>query len=388
MNSEPTTLRTALLAGIDAVDTAAWDHLVDPNDPFAEHAFLAALERSGCVGAPATGWVPRHLVVWDGERAVAAMPLYEKYDSYGEYIFDWGWAQAAQAAGLRYYPKLVSAVPFTPVSGRRLLLDAALSLAERERATTALLDGVAEVAEACDASSVHVLFSTAAEKETLFGYGFLPRDSYQFHWENHGWRDFDDYLSQLRATVRKQIKRERRQALAHGLRLVTLRGEEMTDRHWQAMWRFYSDTTDRKWGSPYLNRRAFTLFQETLGHRVLATLALADETPVAGALMFYRGTTLYGRYWGCARPLPAMHFELCYYRPIQWAIEQGLGRFEAGAQGEHKLKRGLLPATCHSAHWLRDPALAEAVARFLPRERLAIAGEMRLLNAHTPFRRG
>lgn len=380
-------MEVSVLQHIGDVDPVAWEFLVDDDNPFVEHIFLLALERSGSVGH-GTGWWPCHLVARDaGGRLLGAMPLYLKEHSYGEYVFDWSWAEAALSAGIPYYPKLVGAVPFTPVTGPRLLVHPAADPADVKRA---LLAGAADLACERGLSSVHVLFLpqkdiNSAQTEE----GWIHRAGYQFHWENRGYADFEAYLATFRSAARKNARRERRRAAASGLTLLTLRGEELSGEQWRALYRFYRDTSHRKWGRPYLNRPFFDEVRRSLAHRVVATLAQdpASHRPVAGALMFHKGRNLYGRYWGTLVDQEHLHFELCYYRPIDLCIQQGWTRFEAGAQGVHKLKRGLLPSPTYSLHRIHEPSLARAVRRFCAHEAHFVQREMATLAAHTPFRR-
>jgi predicted N-acyltransferase len=378
-------LSTEVLPSLASVDPTAWDALTGLDNPFVEHAFLSALEESGSVGTVDSGWVPRHVVVRDGDRLVGALPLYEKYDSYGEYIFDWSWARAALQAGIAYYPKLVSAVPFTPATGPRLLVapDAASG-----PVLGALLRGLAEVAQQSRASSVHVLFPPEAEIAPLVAAGFSPRLSYQFHWERQaGWRTFDDFVAALRAPARKAVRKERATAAAHGLALAMRPGAALTDADWAALEAFYRGTVADKGAIAYLTPAFFALLRRRLGHRILAAMAHRDDAPVAGALFLHKGGALFGRYWGSHEALDALHFELCYYQPIAWGLEHGIERFEAGAQGEHKLKRGLLPRLCHSAHWFGHAGLSKAVARYLREETAGVQETLAALAAHTPYPR-
>jgi uncharacterized protein len=378
--------RLERVEGLDGVEPAAWDALVGSEDPFVEHAFLHGLEKTGCVGE-GTGWLPRHLLVWDGAHLVGAMPLYEKDHSYGEFIFDWGWARASLQAGIPYYPKLVSAVPFTPVSGRRLLV---APEAAAEAVTHRLVTGAAEIAGAIGARSVHLLFNTAEETQAFEAEGYLHRLSEQLHWENPegAWADFDDYLAALRSPVRKQVRRERRRAGEHGLSLSLKEGPDLNDAEWASLFRLYERAGLEKSGLVYLNAAFFAHLRAHLAHRVVATFARHGERIVAMALLIRKGTSLYGRYWGTDVFADALHFELCYYRPIEWALTAGIRRFEPGAGGGHKHKRGFMPTACHSLHWLRHPGLADAVARFLPREAEAVEEDMAWGRAHTPFKRG
>lgn len=379
-------LAASLADGVTQVPAAAWDALVDASDPFLEHAFLGALERSGSVGASG-GWTPRFVLAHDqGGRLVGAVPLYLKDHSYGEFIFDWSWAGGAQRAGLRYYPKLVAAVPFTPVTGSRLLVHPEAARAPVE---AALIDGMRAAAEETGASSVHVLFCREAEAARLGQSGYKPRLSMQFHWTNRdpAYGDFDDFLGTFRSRNRKQVRKERQVAAAHGLRLATLEGPQLGPREWAALESFY-DTNADKHGSPtYLTPRFFAILRQELAHRVVATFAYRGDQPVAGTLNFERGRHLYGRYWGCTEEREMLHFELCYYRLIERAIERGHSRFEAGAQGEHKLKRGLAPAFTHSAHWIRDPGFASAVDRFIDGEARVVRDEVAQYQALSPYRR-
>ncbi len=366
------------------MDAAEWDALAGADDPFVEHAFLSALETSGSVGR-GTGWDPLHVLVRRGGHLVGAAPLYAKSHSYGEYIFDWGWASAAQRAGIRYYPKLLSAVPFTPATGRRLLV---ANDATQGVVVDALVDGIHALAEQIRASSIHWLFLTAHEHTALAARPeCLARLTYQFHWSNPGYASFDDYLGSMRSAARKEVRRERRKAAESGLDIRTKLGTELTSAEWQALFRFYADTAARKGAIAYLTRGFFAEVRRTIPHRVVVALASRGDEPVAGALAFQKGKQLFGRYWGALDDFEALHFELCYYQLIEFAIASGLVRFEAGAQGEHKLKRGLLPSPTYSIHWIRHPGLAEAIAEFLPRETQAVEEEMRFFAEHSPFKR-
>ncbi len=373
-------------ASLSRVDAAAFDALVPPSDPFTRHAFLLGLEETGCVGAEA-GWLPVHLLVRDeAGRLFGAAPLYLKDHSYGEYIFDWGWAAASERAGIPYYPKLVSAVPFTPATGGRLLVHPAAPAAE---VRAALAEGLRALADETGAMSIHVLFCDRPTQSELGAHGFLARITSQYHWENRdGWTDFDDFLGALRAPARKAVRRERRIARSHGLSLRMWTGEEMGEAEWKALWRFYRRTTSRKWGQAYLRPAFFEWLRTHDAEAVRVAFAHAGHRPVAGALFFERGEALYGRYWGSLGDYDCLHFELCYYQAIEWCLARGLTRFEAGAQGAHKVRRGLLPREIYSAHWLRHPGLARAVAEALPVEEAEVRAEMAELARHGPFRRG
>lgn len=378
-------MRVAWLTAIDEVTAEAWNALVAPDDPCTDFRFLSALEIGGAVGR-GTGWEPAHAVVYDAAGAlVGAAPFYRKTDSYGEFIFDFGWANAAARAGLRYYPKFVAAVPFTPATGNRLLVRPGADAAAVRRMLAAAM---IERAGREGASSAHVLFLTEHEAGELGGDLWLRRLTYQFHWENAGYRSFEDYLASLRAPSRKQVRKERREAAGQGLRLATVGGAQMSDLEWEALYRFYRSTAERKGGFAYLPRAFFARIRATYAEHVLATFAYdAAGAPAAGAIAFTKGRGLYGRYWGTRVDAPMLHFELCYYRFIEWSIERGITRFEAGAQGEHKLKRGFLPRPTHSLHYVAHPDLRDAVARHLEREHLGMQGEMNELAEYTPFRR-
>lgn len=375
-----------LLDNMAAIPAQDWDALACPEaatgrpiDPFTTHRFLAALEASGSTGE-GTGWQARPLVLRDQGRTLAAMPLYVKGHSQGEYIFDHGWAEAYARAGGRYYPKLQVAVPFTPATGRRFLGDPAHR--------TALMQAAIGVTQQNGLSSLHVTFCTKDEAQALTGVqGTLHRITQQFHWENHGYASFDDFLAQLSSRKRKMIRKERETARAHGLTIRALTGDQIEPAHWDAFWLFYQDTGSRKWGTPYLTRAFFDAVQATMRDDALLVLAFEGDRPVAGALNFIGRDTLYGRYWGCVADYPCLHFELCYYQAIDWAIAHGLSRVEAGAQGEHKLARGYLPSAVHSLHWIADPGFAKAVARYLDQERRAVGEEMEILTAYGPFRK-
>jgi hypothetical protein len=376
-------LTLAAVSRITEVSAADWDACAGAGQPFISHAFLAALEGSGSVTAR-TGWLPQHLVVRDGGgRLVACAPVYLKSHSYGEYVFDWGWAEAYERAGGRYYPKLQLAVPFTPVPGRRLLL-------HREapaEAETALIEGLTRLAERAAASSVHVTFATEAEQGRLAASGFLPRVGHQYHWHNRGYDCFEDFLSALASRKRKAIRKERATVAESGIGLRTLTGADIAERHWDAFYRFYLDTVDRKWAHAYLSRDFFLCLGATMAERCVMVIAeTASGKPVAGAFHLLGDDALYGRYWGCEETYRFLHFEACYYRAIELAIERRLARVEAGAQGEHKIQRGYLPVATYSAHWIADPGLRRAVDRFLDQERAAIAGQMAALAELGPYR--
>ena len=353
-----------------------------PADPFTTHRFLAALEDSVSVGR-GTGWNPQHLVARQGGIVLAVMPLYAKSHSHGEYIFDHNWAFTYSRAGGRYYPKLQSAVPFTPATGRRFLTRPGREGSGR----AALLQGCIELTTRENLSGLHVTFCTGAEREWGEAVGLLGRTTRQYHWHNRGYGDFDAFLADLSSRKRKAIRKERAKAQAFGGEIVALRGNEIAPEHWEAFWAFYQDTGARKWGTPYLTRAFFDCIHETMRDDILLFMARRDGRWVAGALNFIGADALYGRYWGCLEDHPCLHFEMCYYMAIEAAIARGLARVEAGAQGEHKLARGYLPAEVHSLHWFADARFREAVADYLRAEAMAMDEEIEVLTTMGPFRK-
>jgi predicted N-acyltransferase len=371
------------LARVADLPAADWDRCAGGDNPFVAHAFLDALEQSRCV-SPRTGWQPTHLVAEDATGTViGALPLYIKGHSQGEYIFDHGWAEAYARAGGQYYPKLLSAVPFSPVTGPRFLV---ASGQDFSMVAGALLQGARELVTRYGLSSLHVNFLGETEAAWAEDQGLLLRLGEQFHWQNDGYADFEDFLNRLASRKRKAIRKERREASDGGITLHTLQGEALTDEHWDAFFEFYMDTGSRKWGRPYLNRDFFRRLQTTMADRVVLVMAEREGRWIAGAWNMLGRDTLYGRNWGCIEYHPCLHFECCYYQAIDYAIRNGLSRVEAGAQGEHKLARGYLPVPIHSVHWLAEPAFQDAVARFLKEERAYMAGMIAALDQHSPFR--
>jgi predicted N-acyltransferase len=375
------TLEMSLHSAIKEIDRADWDACAGDDNPFVSFAFLSAVEDSGSATAR-TGWMPRHAVLRnEGGTVVAVVPIYAKSHSYGEYVFDHGWANALERVGEHYYPKLQVAVPFSPVPGPRLL---------RRRGSdvpfAALANALEQACQAHDLSSVHVTFCEPDEWHGLGEAGWLRRMGMQFHWENEGYRDFEDFLGALSSRKRKVLRRERRDANAAGLTFHTLSGLEITEKHWDAFFRFYHATVDRKWGSAYLTRKFFSLIGERLGEKVVLMYVEKDGKPVAGALNLAGSEALFGRNWGCIGDWPFLHFELCYYRAIDWAIAHGLKRVEAGAQGRHKIQRGYLPKPTYSAHWIAHTGLRRAVANFVAEERIGIEHDMKRLAEDSPFR--
>lgn len=378
-------LEIAILRGMSEVAASEWDAIAGPDDPFADHAFLAALEESGSVG-PGTGWAPRHVVVRKDGVLVGAIAAYKKDDSWGEFTFDFHWARAAQQAGIRYFPKLVAMAPFTPATGRRILVAPGL---DRGPVVAALRRGLRQAADELGASSIHALYLTDAERAELLAAGeFMPRLSMQFHFVNEGYASFDDFLSRMRSPARKQIRRERREVRESGIEVVLKEGHELTPTDWKALHVFYRMNAARHGAFGYLTPAFFDLLPATFAHRVVAVLAYQEGEPVAGSLNFEKGDVLFGRYWGTTIDADFLHFECCYHQLIERAITRGHKRVEAGAQGLHKIKRGLLPQDIHSVHWIRDPRLGRAVAEFLPEEAHAVRAEAAELSAAGPFKRG
>ncbi|NHN84199.1 GNAT family N-acetyltransferase [Acetobacter musti] len=372
----------SLHAKIADIPVADWDACAGEDNPFVSHGFLSAVEDSGSA-TPRTGWLPQYVVLRDPSgRVVAVAPAYLKSHSYGEYVFDHAWARAFENAGGAYYPKLQIAVPFSPAPGPRLLVRPDAPTGTR----AALGQALAQVCDELDLSSAHVTFCNTQDYDCLADQGWLRRLGMQYHWHNRGYDSFDAFLDALSSRKRKVLRRERRDANACGLTFRTIRGSSITEALWDAFFVFYHATVDRKWGQAYLTRRFFSLLSERLGDRVVLMIAEHEGRPVAGALNLLGGDTLYGRNWGCTGDWPFLHFELCYYRAIDFAIGHGLARVEAGAQGEHKIQRGYLPALTFSAHLIRNAGLRGAVSDFLDQERPAVMAEAEALLAFSPYR--
>ena len=372
-------LTARIAACVGELPQPEWDALAGSN-PFMSHAFLIALEDSGSVG-PGTGWTPAPIIIEDARGTLlGALPAYAKSHSQGEYVFDHAWADAWHRAGERYYPKLQIAAPFTPATGPRLLLaDEALAVP--------LLHAAVTVCEQNDFSSAHATFIEPAQRSLFRAAGWLERQDIQFHWHNRGYASFEEFLGQLSSRKRKTLRKERA-AAQEGITIRRLRGNDIKSAHWDVFWRFYQDTGARKWGKPYLTRAAFDLLGERMGEKIVLILACMDDQPIAGALNFIGGQALYGRYWGCILDKPFLHFELCYYQAIDLAIELGLARVEAGAQGGHKLARGYEPAVTTSMHYIVDSGFRAAIADYLERERSGVAFDSTRLGELTPFRKG
>ncbi len=380
--------RVETVARIADIPADAWDACADPDpavsNPFVRHGFLKALEDAGTVGGR-SGWTPRHLVLKDASGEIAACaPCYLKSHSQGEYVFDHSWADAYARAGGRYYPKLQIAVPFTPVPGRRLLVRPG---PDAEANEALLARAAVEVVERGGLSGLHITFASEGEWNRLAAQGFLQRTDRQFHWTNAGYTSFDDFLASLASRKRKAVRKERAEAVASGLTIEWVRGRDIKEAHWDAFFSFYMDTGSRKWGRPYLNRKAFSLIGAAMGESCLLMLAKRGDRAVAGSFHMIGGDCLYGRYWGAIEHHPCLHFELCYYQAIEFAIAHRIARVEAGAQGEHKLARGYLPARTYSVHYIADPALRRAVADYLVRERAYVEAASEELAEYAPFRK-
>ena len=369
-------MQTRIVSSMDEFPRAQWNALLPDNNPFIRHEFLAALEHGDCLRP--YGWVPQHLGVWSDERLVAAMPMYLKNNTYGEFVFDFSWAQAYERHGLRYFPKLVVSVPYSPATGTRLLVSDPIYI-------KTLLEAAQNHARQIDASSLHILFPTEPEMCQLEAQGTLRRAGCQFHWTNHDYRDFDDYLSTFTAEKRKKLRRERRHVQEAGVELEVVHGGEANDAQWEAYHRFYVSTFDRLGGMPTLSMQFFRELGAALPDQVVLVLAKHQGRYVAGAFCLRSDDTLYGRHWGCDAQFHSLHFEACYYQGIEYCIRHGLKRFEPGAQGEHKVGRGFVPTLTWSAHWLANPTFANAIGDFVRRERSAVDQYMQELNTHLPF---
>lgn len=382
MTSEVSHYRTCVVDSLSEIGQENWDgllHLQDKPNPFLSFAFLHALHESGSAAAQ-TGWIPRFICIWEQDVLVAAMPLYEKLHSYGEYVFDWAWANAYQQHGLSYYPKLLSAIPFTPVQGHRLL--SRTPVAEK-----VLLDYLASLIQNGAYSSCHVLLPTSNEMQTLKTQGFMQRQGVQFHWQNQDFQDFEHFLSNLEQKKRKNIRAERRKVREAGVQFLRLRGKDIAQSDWQFFKRCYDHTYAEHHSSPYLNLDFFLQIGLSMPDNILLVIATLNNEKIAAALFIHDKTTIYGRYWGCLQHLPCLHFETAYYQALEFCIEEKIQVFEGGAQGEHKMARGFLPQKTYSAHFLNEPAFADAVAHFLQREQGGIDNYLDELCEHSPFKK-
>jgi uncharacterized protein len=380
-------MRVRRLRNIEDVDREMWRTLEPPEFPFFDFEFLRALEHSDSIGRR-SGWSPAYLVCKEEARVLGALCLYVKTDSYGEYIFDWEWARAYQQYGLSYYPKLVAAVPFTPATGPKLLLRPDVDVTTRARVAKALLEAAEDLGTEYGVSSSHALFLPEHELDEFTRRGFAVRHSLQFHWRNRDYETFSDYLGALSGKRRRQISRERRQLSGEGLRILHLTGDALLPEHAALMHRFYLSTLEGKWGVPYLNRAFFEEVFMTMKDRTMLVLASnGAHIPVAGALFFFKGTSIFGRYWGTVQHMRNLHFELCYYQAIDFAIAQNFKLFEAGAQGEHKLARGFLPSLTYSAHKIRDPAFGRAIGEYIASEKVMLQRIIEEYASHNPYKR-
>ena len=372
-----------IINSIDQVDPGEWNACAGSENPFVSHAFLNALEQSGAVHAE-TGWAPHHLIIVDQtNKLYGAATLYLKSHSQGEYVFDHGWADAYERTGGRYYPKLISAIPFTPVTGPRLLVRPDALVSEVE---ASLCAGMIELAERYEISSIHVNFMLKSQTSSFEGADFFIRHSHQYHWINRGYKSFDDFLATLTSRRRKTIRKERERIANAGITFEAHTGSALTSQHWDKFYEFYTDTYDRKWGFPYLNREFFEIVNNSMAECIVLITAYEDGQPIAGAFNLLSNNAIYGRNWGCNYRYKFLHFETCYYQAIDFAIAHGLDRVEAGTQGPHKIQRGYEPMQTYSAHWIRDPSFRAAVENFLQREKELEAEEIGYLKEHTPFR--
>lgn len=380
-------MHTRFHSSIATIPAESWNALLPDDNPFVDHAFLAGLERHGCID-PRSGWQPHHLGLYDGsDYLVAAAPLYLKGNSHGEFVFDWSWASAYAQHGLDYYPKLLCAVPYSPVTGPRLLVGPSVH-ADALRA--ALISAIRAEAERLSLSSAHLNFASAADATSFKGSDWIPRFDWQFHWRNAptglgGWRDFDDFLASLNHKKRKNIRHERRRVENTGVTCEIRHGDELGDADWCALHDFYLATFDDKGNYPSLTLDFFRHLGVAMPQRVVAVLCRRDSELIAGALMLRSATTLYGRYWGCREHIEGLHFEACYYQGIEYCLRQGLTTFEPGAQGEHKIARGFLPAKTHSFHWIADPRFRAAIAQAMKHEAQMLVGYRDEVLAHSPY---
>lgn len=386
--NDPNTFKIEIVSSFKEVDAHQWDALIGSSsplpNPFITHAYLSALEDSGSATLE-TGWLGQHLLLKnDGDTILAALPCYLKNHSQGEYVFDHAWADAFERAGGRYYPKLQSSIPFTPATGPKFLTG---ENENSEQYRPILADGLKQLCHKHQVSSAHITFMPEDEWVPLEEQEFLLRVDQQFHWKNQGYQDFSEFLDSLSSRKRKNLRKERKIAQSvEGMTFEWIEGADITPAHWDQFFEFYLDTGSRKWGQPYLTREFFTLIGERMPQQIVLAMAKRDEQYIAGAINFIGDNCLYGRHWGCSEYHPALHFEVCYYLAIDYAIAHKLDRVEAGAQGEHKLARGYLPVTTHSAHWIENPGLRDAIDNYLDQERQQVKMTQEILTAHAPFK--
>ena len=378
-----------VVSRISKLDPAEWDECAGSNlpdgNPSICYAFLHALEESQSVRAE-TGWQPQHLVVEDASgKLIGAVPMYLKSHSMGEYVFDYGWANAYERAGGQYYPKLQASIPFTPVTGPRLLVRPSIG---SHTTKAALVTAMIEWTTRNDLSSLHVTFPSKTDSDYLEEADFMIRHAHQYHWHNRSYKNFDDFLASLNSRKRKMIRKERRKVTEANIKIKCLSGDKLTSAAWDAFYQFYTDTYDRKWGYPYLTRQFFEIVSHSMPEQIVLIMAYTEDIPIAGALNLKGGNSLFGRNWGCVADYKFLHFETCYYSAIEYAINHGLARVEAGTQGSHKLQRGYEPVQTRSAHWIPNPSFRQAVAQFLEQERAEESREMVYLENETPYRQG
>ena len=377
-------MRAEVINRLETIPCGQWNRVAGTSNPFLRHEFLSALERHNCVGE-VFGWYPQHIAVFDDAGALAgAVPLYLKDNSYGEFVFDWSWADAYHRAGKSYYPKLVSAIPYTPVTGPRLLVRDDV---DRTRVRDMLIDTARALAAQIRCSSLHWLFTDSEDTETLLRHGLMRRTGCHFHWHDDGYRSFEDFLSRLSSRKRKKIRRERRYVEEAGIRMEIVHGHEASEAQWLIMHDFYRSTFEKKSGMPTLSLEFFLEISRSMGRQVVLVFAWLGRKAIAGAINLRSDTALYGRHWGCTEQYHSLHFETCYYQGIDYCIAHGLKRFEPGTQGEHKIARGFVPEEVWSAHWLSDPRFAQAIDRYLDREREHVDHYIDVVNDHVPYRR-
>ncbi|MDH3510218.1 MAG: GNAT family N-acetyltransferase [Gammaproteobacteria bacterium] len=381
---EASQLRAEIIDGINEVKPSAWNNLQGTDYPFLRHEFLAALETAACVG-PGTGWHPCHAVLYDAEEnLIGAMPLYQKTNSWGEFVFDFAWADAYRQAGLRYYPKLVSAVPYTPATSPRLLLAPGC---DPTAVLSKLIDAARQLATRLRLSSLHLLFPTEQQAKQLAGQDLLIRKDCQFHWHNRDYESFEDFLGELTSQKRKKLRRERRRIAESGISFRIMHGDELNDDVWEQIMPLYASSFWRRGREPYLNQKFFAAISRELPEQIVVFVAMHSDEPIATAICFRSADTLYGRYWGSSARYHSLHFETCYYQGIDYCIANGLAHFEPGTQGEHKIARGFVPTETWSAHWLSHPQFAAAIDDYLNRERAYIDEYMDAVQEHVPYRK-
>jgi hypothetical protein len=377
-------MQLTLIDNLTNIPAIQWNALAGDENPFLRHEFLVALEQHHCVGEHA-GWWPQHLIATDNSQLRGAVPMYLKNNSYGEFVFDWGWAEAYERSRLHYYPKLVVAIPYTPATGQRLLL---ADVPQRETVADLLIDGALEYARQLNVSGLHWLFTDEHDTARLQQHGLLRRNGCQYHWTNRNYRDFDDFLQTLSAEKRKKIKRERRHVIEANVTLELLNGHQINEAQWDVFHGFYQSTFDKKWGVASLTPGFFKALGQSMPDHTLLILARHNGHYVAGSFFMRGRDTLYGRHWGCNEQFRSLHFEACYYRAIDYCIEHGINRFEAGAQGEHKISRGFLPTPTYSAHWIAHAGFRNAIADYVAREENLMQQQMQVLAAHSPYKNG